>query len=446
MKREFTLPVAGGPLPVAADAPQRATSHEPRAGFALRPLCLGGAIVLFCAAALAADTCTDCHAALPAELGAAAAAAAHDIHARHGLTCAGCHGGDPTAADAQQAMSPAKGFRGRLSRKEVPQICAHCHSDAVFMERYKPSQRVDQYAQYQTSVHGKRLAAGDQGVAECADCHGAHGIREVRDPLSPVHPLRLPGTCAGCHADAAHMAPYKIPTNQFAEYRASVHWEALEKRGDLSAPSCASCHGNHGATPPQVASVAAVCGSCHALMEDLFAKSPHGPVFSSMPGGGCVVCHSNHFVRKPSDAMLAGPNAVCATCHEKGSPGGDAAVRMAGVLTRLDAALGRSDAILKQASRSGMEVSEAVLQQQEGQENLVKARVAVHASNPAAVGKPAEAGLSIAAAAYAAGQAALKESTVRRFGLGVSLFAIAITILGLRLTLRRLERKPGAES
>jgi hypothetical protein len=28
----------------------------------------------------------------------------------------------------------------------------------------------------------------------------------VRNPLSPVHPLRLPQTCAHCHADKTHMA------------------------------------------------------------------------------------------------------------------------------------------------------------------------------------------------------------------------------------------------
>jgi predicted CXXCH cytochrome family protein len=265
----------------------------------------------------------------------------------------------------------------------------------------------------------------------------------VRDPLSPVHPLKLPETCAHCHADAAHMAKYKLPTNQFAEYRTSVHWEALEKRGDLSAPSCASCHGNHGAAPPQVSSVANVCGSCHALMEDLFQKSPHGPVLSAMPGGACMVCHSNHGIKRPSDAMLAGPNAVCTTCHDKGSAGAEAAGQMAGLIKKLDGALARSDEILKQASRSGMEVSEAVLKQQEGRENLVKARVAVHAFDLPALRKPAGAGLAIAAETHAAGQAALKERNFRRFGLAVSLAAIALTILGLRLMLRQIERKQG---
>jgi hypothetical protein len=72
----------------------------------------------------------------------------------------------------------------------------------------------------------------------------------VKDSRSPVHPLRLPETCARCHADSTHMAKYKLATNQFEDYRKSVHWEALAQRGDLSAPSCASCHGNHGAHAP----------------------------------------------------------------------------------------------------------------------------------------------------------------------------------------------------
>ncbi len=142
------------------------------------------------------------------------------------------------------------------------------------MHRYAPQQRVDQYAQYQTSVHGKRIASGDTAAAVCMDCHGVHGILEVKSPLSPVYPLQLPETCARCHADPQHMAKYKIPTNQYSDYRKSVHWEAVEKRGDLSAPTCASCHGNHGAAPPGVNSVAAVCGTCHVMMEELYDKSP----------------------------------------------------------------------------------------------------------------------------------------------------------------------------
>ncbi|HYM08855.1 MAG TPA: cytochrome c3 family protein [Terriglobales bacterium] len=393
----------------------------------------------FAASLVAADSCVDCHLVLEGKLQAPAKAFANDIHAHFGFSCADCHGGDRNQTDPEAAMSKARGFVGKISRTSIPERCAHCHSDASLIEKYKPRQRVDQMAQYKTSVHGKRLAAGDVKVANCVDCHSVHDIREVRDPLSPVHPLRLPETCARCHADAAHMAGYKIPTDQFAAYRKSVHWEALAKRGDLSAPSCASCHGNHGAQPPQVESVAAVCGSCHVMMEDLYKASPHQPVFAAMGAGGCVVCHGNHEIRHPVAGMLAGPNAVCSQCHDATSAGGLAAAEMGRAITGLEQALERSDQILARAQESGMEVSEALLREHEARENLVKAAVAVHAFRTAAVQKPVGEGLAIAAQTYRAGVDALRERGVRRLGLAVSLVAIAMTILGLWLALRAIE-------
>jgi predicted CXXCH cytochrome family protein len=336
-------------------------------------------------------------------------------------------------------MSPKRGFLGKIKRTDVPRLCARCHSDANLIHRFKPQQRVDQFSQYQTSVHGKRIAAGDAAAANCIDCHSVHDIREVKDALSPVHPLRLPETCARCHADRAHMAKYQLATNQYAEYRTSVHWEALARRGDVSAPSCASCHGNHGAAPPQVTSVAAVCGTCHALFEDLYNKSPHQPVFAGMGVGGCVVCHGNHAIVTPSDAMLAGSASVCSQCHEEDSSGGAAASEMARNIRGLDAALKRSHEILGTARRSGMEVSEALMRQQEGKEALVKARVAVHAFQVASVSKPVNEGMTIASETYHAGQAALKERRFRRLGLAISLLTIVATMVGLRLAIRSIE-------
>ncbi|MGO9097039.1 MAG: cytochrome c3 family protein [Bryobacteraceae bacterium] len=404
-------------------------------------ICLAvGLVPAALAAGPAKDSCVECHSALADELQKPALAFAKDVHSQHGFSCVDCHGGDRGADDAEAAMSAARGFKGKPARKTVPQLCARCHSDVGLMRRYNPRERVDQYAEYQTSVHGKLIASGDEAAATCIDCHSVHDIRAVKDPLSPVHPLRLPETCARCHADAARMAKYKIPTNQFAEYRQSVHWEALAKRRDLSAPSCASCHGNHGATPPQVSSVAAVCGSCHAMMEDLYDKSAHHDVFAAMNLGGCVVCHSNHGVKMPSTAMLAGEGSVCKQCHEAGSAEGRVATGMAGAITKLGSSLKSSDAVLEQAARSGMEVSEAVMKEQDGREALVKARVAVHTLDPVVVEKAAEAGMAIAAETRHAGEAALKERDFRRFGLLFALVAIAVTIAGLWLAVRALER------
>jgi hypothetical protein len=394
----------------------------------------------------AKDSCVECHSALEGAHQKPAVLFKDDVHSARGFRCVDCHGGDPSSDDPGVSMSPARGFKGKIVRTAVPQLCARCHSDANLIHKFKPQQRVDQLAQYMTSVHGKRLAAGDTAVANCVDCHSVHDIRDVRHALSPVHPLRLPETCARCHADGSRMSKYKLEHTQFDEYRQSVHWTALAKRGDLSAPSCASCHGNHGATPPQVASVAAVCGTCHVLLEELYNKSPHKPAFAAMGMAGCVVCHGKHKIEPPSVKMLAGDGSVCAQCHEADSAGGRAAAEMAKQISGLSEALGRSEEILTQARLSGMEVSEAQLQLVEGRENLVKARVAVHAFDTAAVLKPVKDGLAVAAQTHAAGVTALKERDVRRVGLSVSLAAIFATMGGLWLAIRGIERKRAQSS
>jgi predicted CXXCH cytochrome family protein len=159
-----------------------------------------------------------------------------------------------------------------------------------------------------------------------------------------------------------------------------------------------------------------------------------------MGSAGCVVCHSNHAVLKPSDKLLSGPGAVCAQCHDAASAGGQASAQMGGWMQKLNSALERSDALLNQAARSGMEVSEALLQEDGAREALVKARVAVHAFQAAAVAQPAGEGLKIAAQTYQAGENALRERQRRRIGLGFSLLAIAITLGGLWVMIRRLEK------
>jgi nitrate/TMAO reductase-like tetraheme cytochrome c subunit len=168
--------------------------------------------------AAAADSCVTCHAALDDAAKGPAALIKNDVHITHGLSCADCHGGDRTSDDPDVAMNKAKGFKGKPARTDIPKFCATCHSSPDYMRKYAPRERVDQFELYQTSVHGKRLAAGDTAVATCIDCHSVHDIRAVKDSASPVHPLRVSETCSHCHSDAQKMAPYKIPTNQFQEY------------------------------------------------------------------------------------------------------------------------------------------------------------------------------------------------------------------------------------
>ena len=267
------------------------------------------------------NTCVDCHGSLDPPLQVTGEKFSHDIHAQKGLTCASCHGGDPTKAD-MDAMSKSAGFRGKIERSQIPALCSRCHSDAAFMRQYNPSLRTDQFSQYQTSVHGKLLAKGDSNVAVCTDCHGVHDLRAPTDAASKVHPLNIAATCSHCHANADYMKEYKIPTDQFAKYSTSVHHDAMTVRGDLSAPTCTTCHGNHGAAPPGVGTVQNVCSTCHVFQAELYAKSPHKAPFDAAGFPGCVACHSNHAVTHPTDAKIStDPQSVCLQCHVAGDAG-----------------------------------------------------------------------------------------------------------------------------
>ncbi|MGZ6347540.1 MAG: cytochrome c3 family protein, partial [Anaerolineales bacterium] len=75
------------------------------------------------------NSCLDCHAALPDPLGVTQEKFSQDIHAQKGLTCVSCHGGDPTSDDPDKAMSRKAGWKGKIDRRQIPQLCGTCHSD-----------------------------------------------------------------------------------------------------------------------------------------------------------------------------------------------------------------------------------------------------------------------------------------------------------------------------
>lgn len=386
------------------------------------------------------NTCLDCHGALDPPLQVTDQQFSSDIHSQKGLTCASCHGGDPAKADLD-AMSKAAGFRGKIQRSQIPELCGRCHADATFMRKYNPSLRTDQLGQYKTSMHGKLLAKGDTKVAVCIDCHGVHGLRPASDTRSKVHPLNIAETCSRCHADAPYMKGYAIPTDQFAQYSTSVHHDALAVRGDLSAPTCTTCHGNHGAAPPGVDSVQNVCSKCHVFQDQMYEKSSHKAAFQSAGLPGCVVCHGNHGISHPTDAKLGtGPQAVCMQCHSPGDSCDQARAEMLSGLTRLDDAIKNAHNILGVAESSGMEVSQARLDEDQARDSLTKARVTVHSFRKDLVDQDIREGLQLAAKNLQAGKDALAERDYRRKGLGFALIFILITVLGLSLYIRQIER------
>ena len=402
------------------------------AGFVVLAACLGYGQTK--------NSCLDCHSALPDPIGVSQEKFSQDIHAQKGLTCASCHGGDPTSDDPDKAMSRKAGWKGNIDHKQVPQLCGGCHSDPAYIRQFNPSLRTDQLDQYRTSVHGKRLAAGDAKVAVCTDCHSVHDIRSPSDPRATVNPINVADTCARCHADANYMKGYSIPTDQFAKYSTSVHHEALAVRGDLSAPTCTTCHGNHGAAPPGVDRVENVCSNCHVFQAQMYEKSSHMKAFQASSLPGCVVCHGNHGISHPTDAKLGtGPEAVCMRCHVPGDRCDRARAELLSGLTQLDGAVKGADQALRVAESSGMEVSEARLGQDQARDWLTKARVTIHSFKKDLVDQDIQAGMKIAAKDLQAGKAAMVERNRRRAGLGISLIAIAIVLAGLWQYIKKIE-------
>lgn len=392
----------------------------------------------------AASGCETCHKdhPLPALSGPARAFGGTDVHRERGFTCVDCHGGNPRETDKARAKAPATGFRGKPSGQAVIAVCTRCHSDAALMRKYAPRQRVDQEAEYATSVHGQQLARGDTRVATCISCHGAHGVRLVSDARSPVYPVNVAATCTQCHADPERMKGYTrpdgspLPTDQGAKYEKSVHHAAMAQRDDLSAPTCNDCHGNHGAAPPGVGAVTNVCGTCHGVFATKFALSTHSQIFDR----GCVECHSNHEIAKPTDALLGtDKTSLCVTCHSEGDNGYKAAADMRAEIEKLKAAIDRSRALVATAENAGMAMDEQTLALREAGNHLTLARTEMHAFEPKAVTTVLQAGLDITAKVDSEGQAALDEVSFRKKGLAVSLGAILLVVVALSLKIRSLK-------
>ena len=390
----------------------------------------------------APNSCIKCHSQLADErLSKPTQLFDHDIHKEKGLTCTDCHGGDATQDDKKLAKDPAKGYTGKPTPAQVPAFCGKCHSDANLMKRFNPSLRVDQVQEYFTSVHGKRLQGGDMKVATCVSCHGIHGIRPPDDPTSTVYALNVADTCAQCHANAEHMQGYGIPTDQYQKYKTSVHANALYEKHDLSAPTCNDCHGNHGAVPPGLDSVANVCGQCHGRQAELFRQGPHKQPFDAQKLGECLRCHSNHAVLPPTDAMAGvGEGSACTSCHQN-DKGYEAAKKIGGGIENLQVSIHNSTDILDRAERAGMEVSKPQFELKEATDALTQARVLVHTASPDQVDGAIKPGMDVATKTYQAGEAAFAELSFRRKGLVVSLFFILFLAGLVYLKVRQIEHK-----
>ena len=379
----------------------------------------------------------------------------NDVHFRRGLSCAGCHNGDPLDTvmtdPVYESMPPAP--ERHEDRRWVPEFCARCHADPAIMRRFDPDMATDQYAKFRESQHGRvLLVEGDSKAAECVSCHGVHGIRASRSPRSLVHPKNVPDTCGGCHADAEYMAGYvgrdgePLPTHQLEEYRSSVHGRALLESGDTGAPACNDCHGNHAALPPEVSAVAQVCRTCHAGNGELFDGSSHKDAFDRNGWPECGKCHESHAVVETDDSMLSdGADSLCVDCHARFAEDNEECTEVPGyfhaAITGLAHETDRLEEQITHLAERGLDVDALTSTVDQGRDILRRARSRIHAFDRGEF-VPLEAeGEEVIQAGWSLMDEAEAEYRFRRNGLLVSLAIMALLAVGLWLKIREVDAR-----
>jgi hypothetical protein len=437
----LALPVTVASLalaPARAQTPP-ATAPPPAASAATPHPATHAAAASTGAAQPAVNTCLDCHRKeKEARLSAPTVHIMEDIHFVRGLSCVSCHGGDQTDPDIT-AMDPDKGYIGKPKRIEIAELCAKCHADAAFMKRYNPQPYIFSVAEFRTSVHCKKISEGDTKVATCTNCHGVHGILPHTDPASPVYHKNVPSTCAHCH-NAEYMKGRTVPTDQYTLYQTSVHGIALLQKGDLSAPACNNCHGNHGAVPPNTRDISRVCGNCHGREGELFEASKVKEVLELEGKRGCVTCHGNHGVQRPTDAMVGlSGEGVCGRCHEHGSAGEQAAATIVPAFHTLKDRIARADSLLDRVEQLGMPSAKGRDLLRQADDQVVAARATLHSFDSKQIMAVVASGTGFANQAVDAGEWALRDWRQRRVGMALSLIAIVVLIGLLLIKIRSLE-------
>jgi predicted CXXCH cytochrome family protein len=375
-----------------------------------------------------------------------------DVHFRRGVSCAGCHGGDPSADLGHDFVKEWPEKDRQKNRSWVVQFCARCHSDPAKMHEFNPSLPTDQLAKFKDSPHGRTLLEKhDDRAPSCVSCHGVHGIRPAKDPQSKVYAQRVPETCSACHADPKIMAGFTradgspLPTTQLAEYRDSVHGRALLVRGDLGAPACNTCHGNHAASPPGVAQVSRSCSLCHSANASLFDGSKHKHAFDQHNWPECGQCHNNHAIAKTHDSMLAtGPGQLCGDCHREYAKDHPDCIKTADyfhdTITRMDQARTNLIAVSEKLAARGLDVEPISNQLTELGDALKKSRTYVHSFSGNTFQQVAAPGEQAVQRVDVLVNKAREEYKYRQLGLAASIAVIGLLMLAIYLKLRQLEK------
>ncbi len=214
--------------------------------------------------------------------------------------CWSCHG--------HHDILPSSDNRSHVHRRNLATTCMSCHTDVDLVKEHDILAEAP-IRLYESSVHGRASKKGLYAFATCSNCHSgpdpdgtptAHRILGPADPESTIYHFKIPDTCGRCHDAVA------------SDFWEGVHGK-LVKRGEVDAPVCTTCHGEHGiikadspASPVSAAHVAAqTCAPCH---ESVVLNEKYG-----IPGGRLRSYVDSYHGHKAKAGDVAVAN--CASCH-----------------------------------------------------------------------------------------------------------------------------------
>lgn len=235
-----------------------------------------------------APTCATCHGSHGILPSSKRASKTHPLNVIE--VCGDCHSqhidGDGTAAGerVQSYLGSVHGKAIQMAGLVVAATCADCHGTHMVLPRSDPDSTVHRDAVpdtcgschlgitevYQTSIHGQKLAEGDEHAPVCSDCHTAHGISRAE---TPAFMLDIVNECAGCHDTATT----DRRTSFYKTYRQSYHGQVTQL-GSTRAARCSDCHGAHDIRPISDAESRLhpdrridACRDCHPQADAKFA-------------------------------------------------------------------------------------------------------------------------------------------------------------------------------
>lgn len=240
------------------------------------------------------------------------------VHSEEGIACVDCH------TDISDYPHPdVKVKNTRDFTLSFLGTCKDCHEE--------------QYTNVSDSVHQRAFDEGNKNAAVCMDCHNPHTqtrlTGKTSGELTPSARLRIPATCAQCHAEI------------YDTYKTSVHGNALTEENNTDVPTCIDCHGVHNIQDPTTVtfrnSTPFLCAKCHtdaAIMDkygistnvvNSYVSDFHGTTvklfeeqFPGQPTNKpvCADCHGVHDIAKVNNpvagiAMQENLLAKCQRCH-----------------------------------------------------------------------------------------------------------------------------------